>query len=137
MDLGNLTGHLAAREPLFWVAAGTLALGAACLAAALAMLLSRLRPSGRRAIPAAALGAPGPQPADRYEPAAFAPPPPAAAPGTDPEPSLALLLRRLQAAGDRLDDIAADLEAAAAAADESGLKDLPAGVEYVFRASGA
>jgi hypothetical protein len=50
--------------------------------------------------------------------------------------SLALLLRRLQSAGDQLEEVAGDLRGSDRARDDSGLKEPPAAVEYVFRASG-
>ncbi len=136
MQLGDLFHQLAARETLFWVAAGALALGAACLAAALILVVRRLGRGVRRlrgSPPAAtAPRVPAILAVERY-----AAPTPAAAPDTGEEPSLALLLRRLQSVGDRLEVVAGDLEAMRADGEESGLKDALPGVEYVYRASGA
>jgi hypothetical protein len=137
MDFSSLMDQLTARQSLFWVATLLLALGSACLAASLLMVIRKVRSSAqeRRAdvqgeaavsgssenraapdIPAGILD----RPALRGE-----------------EPSLAILLRRLQTAGDRLEDIAGDLEVLTAQPDESNLKHGLPGVDYVFKAKGA
>jgi hypothetical protein len=45
-------------------------------------------------------------------------------------------LRRLQSAGDQLEEVAGDLRGADRPGDQSVLKEPSAAVEYVFRASG-
>lgn len=138
MELGSLWTQLATRQTLFWIATGALALGAAFLTAALVILVRRAGHAARRrrrlepsiSPAAAALGPSGE--ASLAATLKLAPP-------TAPmeQPSLALLLRRLQAAGDRLEEIAGDLEAAAREPEELVLKEGAADVEYVFRATGS
>jgi len=115
------------QDPLFWAAAATAALGAALLAAALALRLRR-RPRGprsrrvlvwprfrpRRALPlaGAARAVPG-----GYAPAQPALTPPPAAAAAPAAADLDLLLARLRRAGDRL----------AALQDEAGESRLKAG----------
>lgn len=137
MELGSLWTQLATRQTLFWIATGALALGAAFLTAALVILVRRAGHAARRrrlepaiSPAAAALGPRG----EASLAATFK-----LAPPTAPmeQPSLALLLRRLQAAGDHLEEIAGDLEAAAREPEELVLKEGAADVEYVFRATGS
>jgi hypothetical protein len=138
MDLSNLGELAASRDPLFWAASAAIAMGAGCLTASLVLVLRRARlgagrrrsePQPRPAAVARATGA-----ADQYVPLQ----PARAMPRTLVEaPSLALLLRRLQAAGDRLEDIAADLDLAVSFDPDSLLKEPLPDVEYVFKASGS
>lgn len=150
MELSNLAELAASRQPIFWAATAAIALGSACLTASFVLLLRRLRPRRHRPQTAAggrqdetaaadtpairAATARASSAADRYEPLQ---PVRAAASADAQVPSLALLLRRLQAAGDRLDDIVADLDHAASFDPESLLKDALPDVEYVFKASGS
>jgi len=148
MDLSRILELAAARGSVFWIAAGAVALGAALLAASLVQYLrrrlasgwlGRLRVAGRRPTPADA-AAPGGAVAPAEAVAAYlaAGSPRTLTAGTGPdEPSLALLLRRLQAAGDRLEEIAGDLASQRGIAAESFLKENSPDVEYVFKASGA
>ena len=137
MDLSTVMELAGSRQPVFWAAAGAIALGAAFLAAALVMLVRRARGESEpsRVAPAqpAAEVATTP-PTDVYQPTR---PVKVPSPQAGEAPSLALLLRRLQAAGDRLEDIAGDLEAAASFSPDSPLKDTCQDVEYVFKASGS
>ena len=135
----DIVAQLAARQTMFWVASVLLAMGAACLAACLMMLVRRSRIAARTPDAVKVLEKTESEFLDR----------PAGSPGLAPkesllrpsgcaeEPSLPLLLRRLQAAGDRLEEIAGDLDAAASAPDEYALKERARGVEYVFKARGA
>jgi hypothetical protein len=137
MDLSTVMELAGSRQPVFWAAAGAIALGAACLAAALVMLVRRARGGsepGRVAPVQPVAGAAIAPPTEIYQPTR-----PVKAPSTQggETPSLALLLRRLQAAGDRLEDIAGDLETAASFSPDSLLKDTCQDVEYVFKASGS
>lgn len=157
MDWQTMIEAARGQGPGFWLAAGAVALGATLLLLSLALGLKRLL-AGRcapapappprqatdiapaRAATGEAVGAYAAQQAsaaaDAGAPAST--PPSAAAAGSD---SLALLLRRLQSAGDRLEQIAEDLtpdqlapgDGAAGSALKSELQE----VEYVFRASGA
>jgi hypothetical protein len=135
MDWNNLTSLAEGQGTVFWVATVAVSLGLTMLVTA---LVQALRQATRRRATSAA---PTPPPAEvrpaREAVQAYAasdPPPPAAAPE---DSSVALLLRRLQQAGDRLEEIAGDLDASAAFDAVSGLKSEPLDVEYVFRASGS
>lgn len=137
LELDGLIGQLALRPAVFWVGAGILAAGVSCLAASLVMLLRRRRSTARRDWcggghgktagdpPAAATTV---LPAGVSERRSF--------PGSLAESSSALLLRRLRLAGDRLDEIAGDLETLPGLNAESGLKGRGSDVEYVFKATG-
>lgn len=78
----------------------------------------------------AAAPTPAPTPRPRFEPE-FEP-----RDSVGGDYSLALLLRRLQTAGDRLEEMAGDLRSVESGPEESALKDDLRDVEYVFRASG-
>jgi hypothetical protein len=148
MDLSSL-GQLARTQgPLFWTAVTAIALGATLLVVALVQMLrasraARVGPGRAGATPdspgaAAAVGT-GVDRLDGADPArgATEPHPAREEIAVDPaDRSLALLLRRLQAAGDRLEELAGDLEEPPAARQESALKEGFRDVEYVFKASG-
>jgi hypothetical protein len=137
MDLNTVMELAGSRQPVFWAATGAIALGAAFLAAALVMLVRRARgvsvPTRIMPDQPVAEAATTP-PTDVYQPS---PPSLALSTQVGEAPSLALLLRRLQAAGDRLEEIAGDLETSASFAPDSPLKDTGQDVEYVFKASGS
>ncbi len=137
MDVSIIQDHLAGRQPLVWIAAATIALGTACLVGALLQYGRLRRAAPRRQTPvpptAAPVAAVAPD-GDLYRPVGVT----RAAPAADLDaPSLALLLRRLRAAGDRLETVATDLDNLDLLAPESFLKEARPEVEYVFRASGA
>ena len=142
MDLNSILELAAARGPVFWAAAGAIALGAALLAAALLQLLRGLNLHFKRPAAATAVAAsadPGAPEADVYVPTAVNAAASAARTVRTPDEgdsSLALMLRRLQSAGDRLEEIAADLGVERGLSPESALKEDPADVEYVFKACG-
>ncbi len=150
MDFTGITQLARSQGPVFWIATAAIALGATLLVVALVQQLRRVL-AARRALmpatadptPALAVAANDPAP-DVYQPSQ--PPLSATSPASRPETlaadssgdlSLALMLRRLQSAGDRLEEIVGDLQGEKPLADDSDLKeDLPE-VEYVFRASGS
>ena len=151
MDLDSLSQLARTQGPIFWAATVSIALGATLLVVALVQhLRRRLERASRLQVVVPAASVP-PAATDRtaaaadvYRPAApsLAGPIPAAdtaraggATGMG-EQSLALLLRRLQAAGDHLEELAGDLVGENPLGAESGLKDATQDVEYVFRASG-
>ena len=128
--------------PVFWVAAVAVALGVTLLVTALAQFVrQRSARRGAAADSAATIIPPATPAADIYVPTTppvaqeFAPSAPAGPPGGG-DYSLALLLRRLQSAGDRLEEVVGDFWPDESDRDESGLKDSLRDVEYVFRASG-
>ncbi len=149
MELTSLLAAARAQGPVFWAATGAIALGLTLL---LVAVLHRLpRPRRRRRTrtetgpPASSPAASAPEVAaaaqarTAYQDAPAAPRGVLASPGLDHDPaerSLALLLRRLQSAGDRLEELAGSVPAADLAAPQSGLKDAAPDVEYVFRACG-
>ena len=141
MDPSSLQELARSQEPVFWVAAAAIALGVTLLVAALTQFLRR-RLGARPAPATPPVTAPDPiAAADIYVPTQrlvapefAAPEPPDQARGGDH--SLALLLRRLQSAGDRLEEVAGDLGFDESSRDEFGLKEPLRDVEYVFRASG-
>jgi len=148
MDFNSITSLASEQGPVFWAAAAAVSLGLTLLVVASLQSLRRLI-GNRRPVQAAVSVAP---PAEEI-PAADAATRPTATPETaqgayeattvtatpsNPEnSSMALLLRRLQSAGDRLEEIASDLDTSAALAHDSLLKSEPRDVEYVFRASGS
>jgi len=133
MDLHTVLETAAAQGTVFWFAGAAIAAGTALLVVAL-VLLGRRRPR-RAATPARSSmvipAAVAPVTGGSYQPARRV-----ASPAGPEEPSLALLLRRLQAAGDRLEGIAGELAATVAPGSESGLKATLPDVEYVFKATG-
>jgi len=149
MNLHDISQLARSQGPVFWIATAAIALGATLLVVALVQQLRRSvgnrleRARSFRMVQAVPKPDSVPE-ADVYEATpslAVAPPalratlPPAV--GDDPgDYSLALLLRRLQSAGDRLEEIAGDLNGEIPPAEESGLKEDLQDVEYVFRASG-
>jgi len=148
VELTSLIAAARDQGPVVWAAVAAIALGLTLILVA----LWQRRPRRQAATPpppavAAPTTAAATAAADAYaaaapaagDPAAgFARP--AAARFADPdelaEQSLALMLRRLQAAGDRLEELAADLGHETAARGESVLKDTLQDVEYVFKACG-
>ncbi len=137
MDWNNLTSLAEGQGTVFWVGTVAVSLGLTLLVTALVQALRQT--TRRRATAAAPL--PTPPPAETLPSrdaiqayAASDPPRPAVSAG---DGSVALLLRRLQQAGDRLEEIAGDLDASAAFEAVSGLKSGTQDVEYVFRASGS
>ena len=149
MDLSTILELAQDQGIVFWGAAAAIALGATLLVVALAqqirgLLAGRLQ---RRSQPATSAipvaGTPATEvstpPAavmttsdDLYVPttASLASRPIAAG----EEPSLALLLRRLQSAGDRLEEIAGEIQTSRGEQHETMLKDDLQEVEYVFKA---
>ena len=128
--------------PVFWVAAAAVALGATLLVMALAQFVRQRRAGRGAAVDSVEIITPPATPdLDTYVPTTpllaqeFVPAVPAGAPGGG-DHSLALLLRRLQSAGDRLEEVAGDFRPEESDRRESGLKDSLQDVEYVFRASG-
>ena len=157
MDWQTMIEAARGQGPGFWLAAGAVALGATLLLVSLAMGLKRVLAGRRAAAPTlppttapdvALATAATDQAVEAYaagqaSAAADAEVPPSMPPtaGSAGNDSLALLLRRLQSAGDRLEQIAEDLTpdqlASGDGAAGSGLKSEFQEVEYVFRASGA
>ncbi|HOX26417.1 MAG TPA: hypothetical protein PLL30_07525 [Candidatus Krumholzibacteria bacterium] len=139
MDLSRSLELAAARGSIFWIATCAVALGMALLAASLVQMARRRKAHGwsirlpRRRRPKPERGQ-ATAPAEVYCPAG--PALSVAAGQAAEEPSLALLLRRLQSAGDRLEEIAADLASDRFLPDESILKEESHDVEYVFKACG-
>lgn len=143
MDWNSIV-ELAGRQGMvFWIASAAISLGLTLLAAALVQGLRQKRRALRPRSADAATSAPAPVPAapQRAQDAASAPATAAAAaayravePRGEDDGSLALLLRRLQSAGDRLEEVATDLEAATVGVGISGLKSSLQDVEYVFKA---
>jgi hypothetical protein len=158
VDLESLLTSARAQGPVFWAATAAIALGLTLLLVALlhrAWRAARGRTSGATVAPAQAMATatePADDPAasvaaaiaaatDAYAgagaPPAAAGPAPLSSPDDElADQSLALLLRRLQAAGDRLEQIAGDLQDTAGPARDSLLKDAADEVEYVFKACG-
>ena len=142
MDPSSLQEMARSQGPVFWVAAVAIALGVTLLVMALTQLLSRRLNARLTGDEPAPRSAPATAPAaDIYVPtqplvtSEFTTPVRAVQP-VDGDHSLALLLRRLQSAGDRLEEVAGDLWHDESNRDESGLKEAQLDVEYVFRASG-
>jgi hypothetical protein len=146
MDFQNLLELARGQGLVFWAATGAIALGATLLVVALTQYLRRSLGRGvRRVVVAPPVSSAPPAPpvavevaraAAAYEPSTRAPL--AALSPTDEaeEPSLALLLRRLQTAGDRLEEIAGEVQAHRRQGSESTLKEDLQAVEYVFKACG-
>jgi len=147
MDWHDLLGRAAQQNAVFWAGAAAVALGFALLAAT---LLTQVRQKLRRPfawprlparLAAAAYEAPGTTnpSAPPSRGAAATPglvPPAQALPETQdpPAPSLAILLRRLQLAGDRFEEVMRAAAEDDASRYDTGVKeDLPE-VEYVFKA---
>lgn len=142
MDWNSIASTAQQQGAIFWVAAAAVALGVTLLVVAVGQALLR---AGRRTIV--------PTPAEEPEPApATAGPTTVEVASSDAravendrdtyqvvaeDHSLALLLRRLQQAGDRLEEMAQDLDVQPALDPGSSLKSEPELVEYVFRASGS
>ena len=142
MDPSSLQELARSQGPVFWVAAAAIALGVTLLVVALVQLLRRRLNARLAGDESAPRSTPNLAPtADIYVPTQplvkpeFTTPEPAVQP-VGGEQSLALLLRRLQSAGDRLEEVAGDLRHDESNRDESGLKEPHLDVEYVFRASG-
>jgi len=144
MDFSSISELARSQGPVFWVATVAIALGATLLVVALVQQLRRVLAAKL----AVRVVKPKPMaPVVDSEPDTYEPSLPVTAPLPQPAPpaspfedtgdySLALLLRRLQSAGDRLEEIAGDLRGQNPLVDESGLKEDLQDVEYVFRASG-
>jgi len=149
MDLTNILELAQDQGLIFWGAAAAIALGATLLVVALAqqvrrLIAGRLQRNVGRAIPA--MVTPPIQEAgdiathasvqntenDVYTPTAASLASRPTAVGE--EPSLALLLRRLQSAGDRLEEIAGEIRTSRGDEGETILKDDLQEVEYVFKA---
>ena len=139
MEPSSLLELARTQGPVFWVAAATVALGATLLVTALTQFLRNRLAAGVDEVDSVPVTTP---PAtDVYvattppvAPEFVATPPAGLSTGGDL--SLALLLRRLQSAGDRLEEVAGDLWHDESDRDKSGLKEPLRDVEYVFRASG-
>ncbi|MBD3221102.1 hypothetical protein GF314_07635 [bacterium] len=156
MDWTTITELASEQGAVFWAAAAAIALGLTLLLAALVQG-ARQAMVRRRGSPTAGAPAADPAPAGPSSPAPGVPGAPAstasidqaaattayaapggwATPAAQGDESLALLLRRLQAAGDHLEQIAADLGQAPVADVVSPLKSSLQDVEYVFRAGGS
>lgn len=148
MDLNSISQLAGEQGPVFWAAAAAVSLGLTLLVVALVQTLVRMV-SARAHVKTLNVDAAAPEapPVSTPEPTPTTPEfvQTAYAAGdsapTNQRPeedsSLAILLRRLQSAGDRLEEIAGDLETAALMDDRSSLKSEPRAVEYVFRASGS
>ncbi|MEZ4388739.1 MAG: hypothetical protein R3D98_14445 [Candidatus Krumholzibacteriia bacterium] len=142
MDWHSITGLAQGQGTVFWAAGAAVSLGLTLLVVALGQALRQQLRRGRARArvaspPETAVTPPARLPDAMAAYAASSRT--AAAPG-DPdreEGSLALLLRRLQQAGDRLEEIAGDLDVAESQAAASSLKSDLQDVEYVFRASGS
>lgn len=142
MDWNSITTHAQAQGTVFWVASAAVSVGLTLLVVALVQAArQRLGRSQRQAgatTPTVAAVAPV---TARQATAAYAehagpedieaPAPPS----IDEDGALVMMLRRLQQAGDRLEEIAADRESAPSMASASALKSGFQDVEYVFRAS--
>lgn len=138
MDWNSITTLAQAQGTVFWIATAAVSLGLTLLVVALVQA-ARQRVGGKRRdarATAPAVAAPAPAVAG-HATAAYAQQGAAMAPPVDEDGSLAMMLRRLQQAGDRLEEIAADREAAPTMAAVSALKSEFQDVEYVFRASGS
>ncbi len=149
MDLTNILELAQDQGLIFWGAAAAIALGATLLLVALAQQIRRLvtrrfqrhhQPTIRAAVSVPIPAAQDDTPAavvqttadDVYMPSAASL---ASRPATmREEPSLALLLRRLQSAGDRLEEIAGEIQSSRGDQRETMLKDEIQDVEYVFKA---
>ena len=145
MELTSIIEMARTQGTVFWAGAVAVALGATLLVVAVAQQLGRIaaaRLAARRPGGVADVA----DETDTYTPSM--PPQPAAdveatldavaavtreAEQPHAEQSLALLLRRLQSAGDRLEEISRDV-AMPADADQTALKDTLEDVEYVFKA---
>ncbi len=153
-----MNGHgwvqaMVGQTSVFWLATGAIALGLTLMLVAAGFALKRRfararqphRPGALAAL--AAYRAAGKAAPTAAEPAPAHPTPPLAARGSlGPRvapipaadlPSLALLLRRLHSAGDRLEDVARDLAGDLEDMPEPALKVAPVEVEYVFKACGS
>lgn len=138
MDLNSITTLAQGQGTVFWVATAAVSLGLTLLTVAVmhALVQRVARRRGAAAMApahAAPIPAAPPQVAAAY---ATQQAPPATLPDDD-DSSLALMLRRLQQAGDRLEEIAGDREAMLGHGHASALKSGFQDVEYVFRASGS
>ncbi len=147
MDWQDLLGRATQQNALFWGGAAAVALGFALLAVT---LFARVRQNLRR--PFALPRIPARQAAVAFQasgatsPAAALPYAGDAAAGLDlearalaetpvpPAPSLAILLRRLQLAGDRLEEVARAAAEDDDSHDDTSLKGDLLEVEYVFKA---
>jgi hypothetical protein len=147
MDWQGILGSAGRQNALFWAGAAAVALGATLLVATLAARLRQRRRSAGTRISArqvaAAYGAgqqttvPASSPVPAADAAVMATVARALAEtSAPPAPSLAILLRRLQLAGDRLEEVAREAALDEDAFDDPALKEAPLEVEYVFRASG-
>ena len=148
MELTSLLASARAQGPIFWAASGAIALGLTLLLVAILHRLPRPRrrpatsqaPSSPAAVaPAPAAAASAAQARAAYQEPSVPGRPGSPAAGLDQDPaerSLALLLRRLQGAGDRLEELASEARVPEPATSRSGLKDPAPDVEYVFRACG-
>jgi hypothetical protein len=138
MDWNSITTLAQGQGTVFWVATAAVSLGLTLLVVALMHALvqkASRRPARAPMTPVQAtpIQAAPPQAAAAY---ATQLDPPATLPDED-DSSLVLMLRRLQQAGDRLEEIAGDREAILGHGHTSALKSGFQDVEYVFRASGS
>lgn len=160
MNWDGILGSAGQQNAIFWGGAAAVALGGALLVATLvARVRDRLRrplalprfPANRAAAAYGAASAATPPPIGRPSASHLSGAPPAAPPAdpegvvlaaaahalaatsSPPAPSLAILLRRLQLAGDRLEEVARGLDADDRDPDEA-LAATAEEVEYVFKA---
>jgi hypothetical protein len=149
MELTSIIDLASTQGAVFWAGAVAVALGATLLVVAVAQQLGRIAATRLATRRGATTGTNTPGAsgeADTYTPSM--PPKPAveaeeeavaasiveAVEDLPPaDQSLALLLRRLQSAGDRLEEISRDI-VVAVDTDETGLKEPVEDVEYVFKA---
>lgn len=138
MDWNGITTLAQGQGTVFWVATAAVSLGLTLLVVALLHAVVQ-RAARRRAAAAmtSAPAAPIPTAASQVAAAYAAEQAPLATPPEDESSSLVLMLRRLQQAGDRLEEIAGDREATLGHGHTSALKSGFQDVEYVFRASGS
>jgi hypothetical protein len=151
MDWQGILGSAGQQNAIFWGGAAAVALGLTLL---LATVVTRLRRRLRWRRPFSLPRIPALQAAGAYQAAGATGVKPVAAPADSaaaglaiaarilaeaavpPAPSLAILLRRLQLAGDRLEEVARSVSDDVDDFDDADLKDHPLEVEYVFKACG-
>jgi hypothetical protein len=147
MDWQGIAGSAGQQNAIFWGGAAAVALGFTLLVATLATRLRRRlrRPFAMPRIPArqaavayqaagTSQAAADPQGADASVSALALAARVLAENAPPPAPSLAILLRRLQLAGDRLEEVAQAIAEDDEAAADMGLKEDALDVEYVFKA---
>lgn len=136
MDWNSITTLAQAQGTVFWVASAAVSLGLTLLVVALVQA-ARQR-LARRTVAAATSPREAPAPVVTTQAAAaYAEHEAPVSPLADDDSSLVMMLRRLQQAGDRLEEIAADRTTSDGRATASALKSGFQDVEYVFRASGS